>query len=229
MNENGNTFDYQEDTNVIEENEGGYEEESGPLFNNNVAELISSAVLVATLTLNTEAIAPNLELVAGAFHLLTFLLLKEAWRAKQEGEYTKKDLAKAIARIAAPFLSAGVVSNGEAIATTISSIDQTIGFSQAAVDIIPKIVAGLGVAAVGGGIIYKAGTELVKAYRSFKVGLSNTKDRAINYAKSFEPQNPIRELSTPLKKVEFQSPIKSAEWQWPIKLSLPWRKRVENG
>lgn len=203
--------------------------ESEPIFNNNVAELISSALLIASLTLNTEAISPNLEAVAGAFHVLIFLLLKEAWRVKQEGEYSKKDLAKAITRIATPFLVAGGINNGEAITSTLSSIDQAIGFSQTATDIIPKIVGVLGAGSIAAVGIIKAGNELVKAYRSLKTALSNKTNQAVNYVKSFEPQNPIRDLSVPLKKVEFQNPIKSAEWQWPIKLSLPWRKRSENG
>jgi len=58
---------------------------------------------------------------------------------------------------------------------------------------------------------------------------SEKTSQAINYAKSFEPQNPIRDLNVPLKKIELQNPVKSVEWQWPIKFSLPWRKRSENG
>lgn len=221
---NENHVDYQEEVEEIEENR-----ETEPIFNNNVAELISSALLIASLTLNTEAISPNLEVVAGAFHVLIFLLLKEAWRAKQEGEYTKKDLAKAITRIAAPFLAAGAINNTEAIASTLSSIDQTIGFSKTAVDVIPKMVAGLAAVGIGTAGIIKAGSELVKGYRSLKSALSEKTGQAINYARSFEPQNPIRDLSVPLKKIEFQNPVKSVEWQWPIKFSLPWRKRSENG
>ncbi len=221
---NENHVDYQEEVEEIEENR-----ETEPIFNNNVAELISSALLIASLTLNTEAISPNLEVVAGAFHVLIFLLLKEAWRAKQEGEYTKKDLAKAITRIAAPFLAAGAINNTEAIASTLSNIDQTIGFSKTAVDVIPKMVAGLAAVGIGTAGIIKAGSELVKGYRSLKSALSEKTGQAINYARSFEPQNPIRDLSVPLKKIEFQNPVKSVEWQWPIKFSLPWRKRSENG
>lgn len=221
---NENEKDYQEEVEEIEENR-----ETEPIFNNNVAELISSALLIASLTLNTEAISPNLEVAAGAFHVLIFLLLKEAWRAKQEGEYTKKDLAKAITRIATPFLAAGAINNAEAITSTLSSIDQIIGFSKTAVDIIPKIVAGLAVIGVGTAGVIKVGNELVKAYRSVKTSISEKTGQAINYAKSFEPQNPIRDLSVPLKKIEFQNPVKSVEWQWPIKFSLPWRKRAENG
>ncbi len=227
---NENPIDHQEqEEDINDEVEQGVEGETNPVFNNNVAELISSVVLIATLTLNTEAIGPNLEMAAGAFHLLTFLLLKEAWRAKQEGEYSKQDLTKAVARIAAPFLTAGVINNSEAIVSTLSSIDQTIGFSQAAADIIPKIVGVLGVGSVAAVGVVKAGNELVKGYRSLKTGLTNKMNQASEYIKSFEPQNPVRDLSVPLKKVEFQNPIKSAEWQLPFKLSLPWRRRAENG
>lgn len=229
MNENETKFRAAE----AEVEEFGAEEpeavESGPLFDNNAAELISAIALIGTITLNTEALGPNFEFAAAGFHLIIFLLLKEAWRYHQEGEYTKKDLAKALTRIAAPFLVGGVINNAESIGQTLQQIDQTIGFSQAAADVMPKIVVGLGLAGVSAVGITKVGNALLKAYRSCKVAIGEKANQGLAYVKSFEPQNPVRDLQMPLKKLELQSPVKNAEWQWPIKLSWPWRKRSQDG
>lgn len=208
-----------------------------PIFDNNAAELLSALVVIASITINTEAIAPNIEMAAGAFHILFFLLFKEAWKIKENGEYSRKDLAQALTRISAPFLAGGIITNGEQVLQTLNNIDQTIGFTKAASEIAPTVfkavLGGVAGSVAIGGVGYlgvKAINGLVNGYRNIKDNLTKKVQSTVANIKSYEPQSPLHEPKNPVKTIEFQSPVKKVEWQSPIKFSWPWKKkRSENG
>ncbi|MDH5533658.1 MAG: hypothetical protein OEX81_04500 [Candidatus Pacebacteria bacterium] len=195
-------------------------------------EALSLAIVTIASAVNIENV-PDIETTL-ALHALIFGFVKEIGKivdyskhnAQEDDddkkvEYSKVELGTAVLRsVVAPFLIAATVSNFE-------SIDQTIHLTENLDNILLSIGAITGVLAGIAGIgvlIKKSGDGLANIYRWAATNIGRKKDEVITGAsewiKSVEPQNPIRDVKLPLKKVEFQ---------WPAGFQLPWKKRNQQG
>lgn len=193
-------------------------------------EAASAVIATVLLSLNSEAIGPIGEAYF-ATHVLVFGLIKEAYKAKTEGEYTKKDFLGALNRVAAPFITSEVIK---------TSIDQ------GALNLIPFAVTGVLSAITHGKdvainikniakegaqyALYKSGEMLSEAYTRMSSAVSGRKDAFIANISEIRLQNPfgVQKLAV---SGEFQSPIrlqnpvgKVEKWQFPIKFKKFWRR-----